>query len=58
VQLAALTYVESSRSAVVDVLLHDDARVSTDARAPGVRFEGPGRLLGLWLEQPGGGGAS
>lgn len=50
VVLTETVQVQASRSAVVDVLLPEDASVSLSARRPGVRFDGPGRLVGVWLE--------
>lgn len=43
--------VQTSRSSVIDVLLPEDATVSSSARSAGVRFDGPGRLVGVWLER-------
>lgn len=54
VRLAPVTYVETSRSGTVDVVLHRDARVTLSGSDLGVRFAGRGRLLGLWLERDGG----
>jgi len=53
VELTAVTSVVTTHSATVDVVLRDDARVSTAPADPGVRFTGRGRLLGLWLDRPG-----